>query len=239
MTRVMTIAHRGGEAYAPENTLAAFARTLEFGIGWAETDLRQCATGEVVLLHDERVDRTTDGSGSVHDLSLHEIQRLDAGSWFGPQFAGEPIPTLSALFERFGDQLVYLLEIKDPGRVEEELVASIATHRLRDHCLVIGSYAEALERVRELEPALRVGFTALEPTEEHIDRALVMGAHHIGILPRHITPELVAGCSERGLAVRSTHVHCDDDMQRVLGAGVVGVVHSDARILRDTIRAEP
>ena len=142
--------------------MAAFACTLEYGIGWAETDLRPCSTGKVVLLHDERVDRTTDGSGSVHDLSLHEIQRLDAGSWFGPQFAGEPIPTLSALFERFGDQLVYLLEIRDPGRVE----------------------------------------------------------------------------AERGLSVRSTHVHSDDDMQRILGAGVVRVVHSDARILRDYIRAD-
>ena len=235
MTQVMTIAHRGGEAYAPENTLAAFNRTLQHGIGWAETDLRQCASGEIVLLHDEQVDRTTDGVGSIHDLTLEEVQRLDAGGWFSPEFVGERIPTLEMLLGRFGDRLVYLLEIKDPGRVEEALVAAVVRHQLRHRSIVIGMHAEALERVKSIDLELHVGFTAHEPTEENVNRALEMGAHHIGILPRHVTPELVADCRARGLAVRAIHVHDETDIRRVLEAGVVGLVHSDARVLRDVL----
>jgi glycerophosphoryl diester phosphodiesterase len=88
------IGHRGAAAYAPENTLAGLRRAHEFGCRWVEFDVRLNADGALVLCHDSRVDRTTDGKGRVADLKLTELCRLDAGSWFAPGFAGERMPTL-------------------------------------------------------------------------------------------------------------------------------------------------
>ena len=111
--QVVVIAHRGGEAYAPENTLAAFAHTARLGVEWVETDLRLCRSGEVVLFHDETVERTTNGTGAVSELTLSRPQELDAGSWFAASFSDQTIPTLSALLDSFGRDLRFMLEIKD------------------------------------------------------------------------------------------------------------------------------
>ena len=85
----MNIAHRGASGYAPENTMAAFDKALEMKADYIEIDVQLSKDGEVVLMHDAMIDRTTDGSGTVDDYTLEELKQLDAGSWFGPQFAGE------------------------------------------------------------------------------------------------------------------------------------------------------
>ncbi len=228
----MLIAHRGGEAYAPENTLAAFALSLDYGITCTEMDLRVCRSGEMVLLHDATVDRTTNGSGAVSDLTFDELRALDAGAWFAAAFQGERIPTLEQLFTRFGTQLTYFIEIKDPGRLEEKLVHCIEHSGLREHCIIIGMDPVALEKVKELDPLQRVGYTAHEPSEENIARALGMDAHHMGISPKHLSKTLVAECKDRGLPVRSTHVHNDEDIRRAIASKAIAIVHSDARVLQ-------
>ena len=91
-TRV--IAHRGFSAIAPENTLVAIEKAIELGADMVEFDVTVTADGEVVVIHDETLGRTTDGRGKVMEKTLEELQRLDAGSWFAPEFAGESIPTL-------------------------------------------------------------------------------------------------------------------------------------------------
>src|ERR671934_1125696 len=92
--RPYMLAHRGASAYAPENTFAAFERALALRADGIETDVRASKDGQLVLVHDERVDRTTDGEGRVSDLSFAELQELDAGASFNPRFAGERIPTV-------------------------------------------------------------------------------------------------------------------------------------------------
>lgn len=87
-------AHRGASAAFPENTLRAFRAALAAGARWAELDVHECADGELVVMHDPKVDRTTNGQGAIAELSLAELRRLDAGSWRGAEFAGEPVPTL-------------------------------------------------------------------------------------------------------------------------------------------------
>src|SRR6476619_3892499 len=89
------IAHRGGREWAPENTLASFQKALDFGVDGMEFDVQRCATGELVIFHDEELSRTTNGVGLVRDCSLDELRRLDAGSWFDRPFKGERIPLLS------------------------------------------------------------------------------------------------------------------------------------------------
>lgn len=91
---VIAVGHRGTTKFAPENTLAAFDKAIEMGARAVEMDVRMTADGHFVIMHDARVDRTTDGTGFVSKMTLAEIVNLDAGAWFGKEFAGEPVPTL-------------------------------------------------------------------------------------------------------------------------------------------------
>src|SRR3984957_14426501 len=96
---MLLIAHRGASGHAPENTLAAFRKAIAQGVAFIETDLQLTKDARLVAIHDETVNRTTTGHGAVHDLSLYDLRKLDAGSWFGSEFAGERIPTLEEILE--------------------------------------------------------------------------------------------------------------------------------------------
>jgi glycerophosphoryl diester phosphodiesterase len=99
MAAPLLIAHRGGAVEAPENTLAAFRYSLALGIRWFELDVQMSRDGALVVFHDETLDRTTNGDGPIGSLTLEDLRRLDAGSWFGSQYAGERIPTLREVLE--------------------------------------------------------------------------------------------------------------------------------------------
>src|SRR6516225_6317825 len=107
-----TSAHRGHSAAAPENTLAALSAAWQAGATVAEIDLRMTADGELVLMHDRTLDRTTTGHGPVSQSSLAELKRLDAGTWFAPAFAGEPIPRFDEVLEWSRGKIGLLVELK-------------------------------------------------------------------------------------------------------------------------------
>ena len=109
---VMVIAHRGASSYAPENTLAAFDLALHMGCRHLELDVDFTRDGHIVVIHDETVDRTTNGTGPVGSHTLAELRALDAGSWFGPQFAGERIPMFAEVLERYHGRAHLHTEIK-------------------------------------------------------------------------------------------------------------------------------
>jgi len=127
------IAHRGASAVAPENTLAAIRRAGELGASWVEVDVRRAASGELVLMHDATLDRTTNGRGNVAETPYKTLAGLDAGIWFGPGFAGEPIPTLEA-FLRLAEELGLCanVEIKAEASEAEEMGRDVAM-ALREH----------------------------------------------------------------------------------------------------------
>src|SRR5512143_199880 len=104
--RPLILAHRGASRRAPENTMAAFRLAAELGADGVELDVQLSKDGEVVVMHDSRVDRTTDGHGRIRDLPLAELRALDAGGWYAPEFAGERIPTLAEVLHELGPRLV-------------------------------------------------------------------------------------------------------------------------------------
>ena len=124
------IAHRGASGYAPENTLAAFRKAAELGAKWVEFDAKLTRDNHVIIMHDDELDRTTNGTGKVADMDLMDLRRLDAGAWFGPEFAGEPIPTLSDVIKLLAAlDLGANVEIK-PCRGREEETAHIVAAQL-------------------------------------------------------------------------------------------------------------
>ena len=123
---VEVIAHRGASAYAPENTLAAFGLAHEMGADWFELDCTLTRDGSIIVIHDDTVDRTTDGTGTVSELTLDYLKQLDAGSWKDPKFAGEPLPTLDESLTFAKDRIGVFIEIKDSGddtEIKREILA--------------------------------------------------------------------------------------------------------------------
>ena len=112
---VLVVAHRGFSGAAPENTLAAFRKAIEAGSDMIELDIQLSKDGKIVVIHDETLERTTDGQGRVADRTFPEIRKLDAGSWFGSQFSGEKIPTLQEVLELAKGKVLVNIEIKNPA----------------------------------------------------------------------------------------------------------------------------
>lgn len=124
--RIVVVAHRGASNDAPENTLAAFRLAHEQGADWFELDCRQCKGGEVVVMHDETVDRTTNGKGKVAELTLEQLQALDAGSWKDARFAVERVPTLREALAVGGEDIGVYVEVK-PASKDENLRGLLAS----------------------------------------------------------------------------------------------------------------
>lgn len=114
LRKVDNVAHRGASAYAPENTIAAYDKAVKMKADYIEIDVQRSKDGELVLIHDTTVDRTTDGSGKVGDFTFEELRSLDAGSWKGEQFAGEQIPTFDEILDRYHGKIGILVELKAP-----------------------------------------------------------------------------------------------------------------------------
>ncbi|MDR7420633.1 MAG: glycerophosphodiester phosphodiesterase family protein [Armatimonadota bacterium] len=149
--RFLVVAHRGASAYAPENTLPAFELACDQGADVIELDVHLTRDDEVVVMHDHRVDRTTDGRGEVRALTLREIASLDAGAWFGAAWRGTGVPTLRDVLDRFAGRVLIDIEIKGgvtsgwrTGGVREDAAASV---RLARRTLEVVREAGALARV--------------------------------------------------------------------------------------------
>jgi len=119
---MIRIAHRGASGTAPENTLAAFKKAIEIGVDAVELDLHGTVDGEVVVIHDTSLDRTTDHQGCLNQTTLETIRRADAGRWFSPEFVVEPVPTLVEALECIAKTTIAVLEIKDPLIAEAVVV---------------------------------------------------------------------------------------------------------------------
>lgn len=129
-TSFSSIAHRGASSYAPENTMSAFTKAVELGFDFIELDVRLSFDDELVVIHDPKVNRTTNGRGYVHELSTEELRALDAGSWFHSKFRGERIPLLSEVLEEYGGEIGILIELKSPnkdGKMSEILSSMLQT----------------------------------------------------------------------------------------------------------------
>jgi glycerophosphoryl diester phosphodiesterase len=161
------IGHRGAAAAAPENTLAGIRKARELGATWIEFDVKLTSDHEAILFHDDRLDRTTDGRGAVALTPLAAIRRLDAGSWFGPAFRGEPVPTFEEALGLCAELGLGLnVEIKPCRRREAETAAVAVAMLLRRWpkdlpAPLISSFApECLRVAREMAPEVPRGYLA-------------------------------------------------------------------------------
>lgn len=215
-------AHRGASGYAPENTFAAFDRALEMPIDGIETDIRATKDGVLVLLHDAKVDRTTDGVGAVADLTLAEVQQLDAGIRFADAFAGQRIPTLDAFLDRYGQRTNFWLEIKAPG-VERALATAVRERDLFDRAQFTSFDFESLRRMRDVAPEAGIAFITKELTDDTLPRCASIGVSQISIHNSTITPAIIESVRAAGMDARTWGIADKETLRRVLALGVYGL----------------
>ncbi|WP_203248592.1 glycerophosphodiester phosphodiesterase [Sporosarcina beigongshangi] len=159
MTGMISVAHRGASSYAPENTQAAFRKGLELGADFLECDVHLSKDGELIIMHDDKVDRTTNGKGFVKDYTLDELKQLDVGTAFGATFSGEKIMTLDELLDEFYGEIGLLIEIKKsnlyPG-IEEKVVALLKKHGDVSGIIVQSFDIESMRKIHSLLPELQI-----------------------------------------------------------------------------------
>ncbi|OLC34878.1 MAG: hypothetical protein AUH81_11355 [Candidatus Rokubacteria bacterium 13_1_40CM_4_69_5] len=233
-------AHRGGALLWPENSLLAFRNALGLDVDYLECDVHLTADGEVIVLHDPTLNRTTTGRGAVREARLADLARLQLKARDGSVTA-EPIPTLAALLDLLKPgRAELLLEIKVgadrlryPG-IEEQVLALVRARGLESRVLVMAFEGETIRRVRELHPAIRtVLLIAQAPLQRKrvwpagsVTRAGQLGAAAVGLNHRLIDADVVAAARPAGLRLAAWTVNNEADIRRMIDLGV-DVVISD------------
>ena len=220
----MVIAHRGASSYAPENTLAAFDVALHLGCRHIELDVDCTRDGHIVVMHDETVDRTTNGTGPVGSHTLAELRALDAGAWFGTPFTGERIPTFAEVLERYQGRVHIHTEIK--GRapyLAQSTAALVRQYGMVDHVTVTSFQKPRLEEMRAYAPELPTGWLVSDVSEETIAQARALGLTQICPRATIVTPALVSHLHVAGFLVRAWGVVDEALMRQVVAAGADGM----------------
>jgi glycerophosphoryl diester phosphodiesterase len=250
---VWVIAHRGASGVAPENTMAAFRKAVELGAGFIETDLQLSRDARLVALHDDTLERTTNGKGAVSARTLEVLRQLDAGSWFrasdsqgAPAFAGERIPVIEEVLA-FGreHEIGLYLEVKatGPSGAEHAVVGALRASGEIPRSVVLSFSTSVLKRVRQLEPLVMTGFLFGDRLPSPVAAAVDAGARQL--LPRtdRVTRELVSDAHAHDVRVVAWTANEPDEMRELISAGVDGIItnYPDrlVELLRTTRQTKP
>ncbi len=220
---MLMIAHRGASGWAPENTLPALKRAVELDSDMVELDVFACRTGEIVVIHDELVDRTTDGWGRVEDHSLADLQRLDAGG-------GAQIPQLQEVLDLLDKGSVPVpvnIEVKDDRASQgvEDIIRNFReTRGWEGSRFLVSSFNHpVLKRFHQRMPDIRIGALTGSLPLDMAAYAEQLGAWSANIDMDLICPEFVDDAHRRGLKVLTYTVNTREDLQRMAAMGVDGV----------------
>ncbi|MEE8557897.1 MAG: glycerophosphodiester phosphodiesterase [Myxococcota bacterium] len=244
--------HRGASAEAPENTLPAFERAQASGVPYLEMDCHATRDGEIVILHDAEVARTTEGTGRVEGLTYTELSRLDAGYRFTPdggrsypfRGSGVGVPRLTEILERFPEARINLeVKAEDP-EVAEQVVRIIRRFGAEARMLLAAENHETLETVRKLDPGTAIGssredvlafFGAIADgsVREHKPRGQALQIPQRFMGQDLITPESIEAARALGLRVHVWTINDPDEMRELLTRGVDGLMSdSPAELMR-------
>ncbi|WP_338898888.1 glycerophosphodiester phosphodiesterase family protein [Streptomyces sp. TG1A-60] len=254
----LVVAHRGASAYAPENTLAAVDKADEMGFSWVENDVQRTKDGRLVIVHDASLARTTDveelypdrAPWNVADFTAAEIARLDAGSWFGSDYAGARVPTLEQYMRRVSrNHQKLVLEIKNPRLypgIEQQTLKVLGNEgwlspsRLRK--LVIQSFsADTVRRIHELRPAVKTGFLGtpdIADLPEYATFSDQINSSYTTISESYVaTIHALDGPHGKPLEILAWTVNDADNAREVAGYGVDGIITNKPDVVSEATRS--
>jgi len=219
----LRVGHRGAKAYEPENTIRSFMKALELGVNAIELDVRRTKDGEIVVIHDAEVDRTTNGKGLVSELTLGEIKQLSTDK-------GEKIPTLEEALNFLDRKVKILIEIKEVG-IEEKVLDIVRRKGLEDNVIIISFHEETLRKIRELSDKVETGLIYVKH-KDPIGAALSLKAQYLLPLYRFIHSAFIKKAHERGLRIIAWTINTVEEAQEYVNKGVDGIASDKPDILR-------
>lgn len=232
--RPVVVAHRGVPSLAPENTMASYKLAYELGADVIETDVQLTKDGEIIIMHDTTVDRTTNGKGAVKELTLDQIRQLDAGSKFSAAFKGEKVPTLREFLQEFkGKDVVLLIETKAKG-LEQKLVDEIEEEGMTHQVLVQSFYADSVATTHQIKPEIGLGYlySAASPAgekprliqAEKIMKYGLMLNSTLNASYDSLNPEYMDYMRQRGMATFNWTFRTQDAFSKYLENGGTGPI---------------
>lgn len=255
--QILNISHRGASGYAPEHTLPSYELGDQMGGDYIELDLQMTKDGELIAMHDETLDRTTNGTGQVKDHTLEEIKSLDAGSWFNAaypekakdEYNGLQVQTLQEVIEHFGKNKNYYIETKSPDvypGMEEKLLEILKDYNLTrqngpSSRVIIQSFSEeSLQKVHNLNeniPLVQLldykGTATI--TDEELDHYSEYAAG-LGMSYKKINQDYVQKVREHDLLIHPYTVNDKEDMKQLLEWGVTGMFTNYPDVLEETMK---
>ncbi len=245
LPKPVLFAHRGSCAHAPENTLAAFDLALRQGAPAIELDAKLSADGHVIVIHDQTVDRTTNGAGDVRALTLAQLKALDAGSKFSPQFAGEPIPTLKEVFDAVGKRLLINVELTNYASPTDALLPKVVELvrecGLEEWVLFSSFHPLNMWRARRLLPAVPRGFLLLPGQARTFAFRLIerlLSPEYVHPYFSDVTRQYVQAQHLQGRGVNVWTVNQPDEMRRLFGCQVDGMISDDPLLAQQVLEVK-
>jgi glycerophosphoryl diester phosphodiesterase len=220
---MLKVGHRGARAYEPENTLRSFAKALELGVDAVEFDVRRTKDGGIVVIHDADVDRTTNGTGLVMNLTIAEIKRLVTEK-------GEEIPTLEEALDFLDKKVKILIELKEPG-LEHDVLRPIREKGLEENVIIVSFIEEALEKVRALNDEVRTGLIYVRH-KNPLKTAVALRANYLLPLYRFTHTANVKKAHEIGLKVIVWTINKPEEVKEYVKKGVDGIASDKPDILK-------
>lgn len=236
---IVNVSHRGASGYAPEHTLVSYQMGEKMHGDYIEIDLQMTKDGQLIAMHDEKLDRTTNGTGLVKDYTLAEIKQLDAGSWFNekypesanPNYEGLQVPTLEEVFKKFGKNASYYIETKSPETypgMEKELLRLIDKYDINKKSLLIQSFSpQSLKIMNELDPSVKLVQLISYKNYAVItdDEIAAIKEYAMGVGPNHtyLNEEYVQKVVNSGLELHPYTVNDKDRMKQLIDWGVTGM----------------
>lgn len=231
-------AHRGSSRAAPENTLAAMEAAIEDLADSAELDVQLTSDGVVVLGHDASLKRVAGINRSIASLTYEELSRLDVGSWFASEYAGEPIPTLEEVLELCKGKLELNIELKNVGRDSElpaKVVELVINRGMEEQCTITSTSLAYLSKVKELEPQLQTGYIISAAYGNYYSNEAV---DFISVRASFVDEKLVENVHEQGKGVYAWTVNSKSEMERLIMLGVDGIITDQPVLAREIIYRE-
>ena len=218
------VCHKGANEYAPENTFAAAQRCIEWGADYVEIDVWTSRDGVFYLMHDATVDRTTNGTGHLLALNSDEIDKLDAGSWFGPQYASERVPRLEEFLRWIKGKARVFIDVKFAH--PQHLIDLLHATGMADTCFLWSGTDRIMQLFRALDPTLALMINVCS-ADEVVGAADRYQAQIVGVSLQDMNEALVDACRPRGIKIMVTHFEKDTEAFRRIIEGDIDMVNLD------------
>ena len=227
ITRTQVTAHRGFSKVAPENTMPAFQAAMDCGADYIELDLQLTSDGQLVVIHDDKLDRTTNGKGLVERYTYEQLKTLSAGSWFSKdgEFDDVEIPLFSEVLELTGKDIMLNIEIKksgDPKKTAEKAVELIEEYGIVNSCYVTSFSYPALKKVKQLNPKIKTAFIANLATATSYAQLPYIDAVSMNYL--FVNQSVVNSAHHHGKRIFVWTVDRQSEMQKMMALGVDNII---------------